>query len=101
MILARHSERARPFNTVNAPWRFTATGTPCAVVLGAYDERGGEDVFSFRVVALKAVEIIEECGHGEGKIGFGGIGAVGQKNLFWVKVDSGLRIRGGNLRTVG
>lgn len=47
------------------------------VTLGAYSESGEDDVFSFRVVALKAVEVLETCGEGTGQIGYGGVVSVG------------------------
>jgi len=58
------------------------------VTLGSYSERGEEDVFSFRVVALKAVEVLETCGEGIRKDGYGGIVSVGPRGKFWVQVES-------------
>lgn len=70
------------------------------VILGAYSETGEDDVFSFRVVALKAVEILDECGKGIGQSGYGGVATVGPRGKFWVQVESGMRIRGGNATAV-
>jgi len=66
------------------------------ITLGAYSESGEDDVFSFRVVALKAVEVLDTCGEGTGQIGYGGVVSVGLRGNFWVQVESGVRIGGGN-----
>lgn len=70
------------------------------VTLGAYSETGEGDIFSFRVVALKAVEVLDDCGEGTGKIGYGGVVVVGPREKFWVKVESVLGIGGRNATTV-
>lgn len=70
------------------------------VTLGAYSETGEHDVFSFRVVALKAVEILEDCGEGIGKLGYGGVVTVGPRGKFWVQVESGVVNGGGNTTAV-
>lgn len=70
------------------------------VILGAYDERREGDVFSLRLVALKAVEILETCGEGIRKVGYGGMVSVGPKAKFRVKVDSGVGMEGRNVTAV-
>lgn len=75
------------------PVRWTATGTPCTVTLGAYGARAGDvDIFNLRVIGLRAVEIQDYCGVGEGRISFGGRAPIGGRDLFWVEVDSGLAV---------
>jgi len=100
IMRTRRSELPSTHNPANAPWRFTERGTPCVVILGAYDERREGDVFSLRLVALKAVEILETCGEGIRKVGYGGMVSVGPKAKFRVKVDSGVGMEGRNVTAV-
>ena len=60
------------------------------VTLDTSRPRGGEDVFSLRVVGLKVVEILERCGKGEGNVGWGGRAIVGKEEIFWVSVENRL-----------
>ena len=89
ILTMRGAERPSPHNTGNMPLIIEKRGTPCVVTLNAYNPRGGEDVFSIRVVGLKAVEILETCGEGVAKVGYGGRGTVGLRELFWVGVEWG------------
>lgn len=100
IMRTRNSERPTVHYSSDAPRRFTEQGTPCVVTLGAYSETGEHDVFSFRVVALKAVEILDECVEGTGKLGYGGVATVGPRGKFWVKVESGVVNGGGNTTAV-
>jgi len=70
------------------------------VTLGAYSQTGEDDVFSFRVVALKAVKVLEDCGEGVRKVGYGGAVTVGPRGKFWVQVESGVGTGGGNATAV-
>ena len=90
IMTMRRAERPTTWYTYDMPRRIRERGTPCVVTLNAYDPRGGWDVFSLRVVGLKAVEILELCGKGEGNVGWGGRATVGKEELFWVSVDNGL-----------
>jgi len=100
IMRTRNSERPTSHSPADAPWRFTERGTPCVITLGAYSESGEDDVFSFRVVALKAVEVLETCGEGTGQIGYGGVVSVGPRGNFWVHVESRVGIEGRNATAV-
>lgn len=67
------------------PMTFRAENSPCEVMLAASSE-SASDVFSLRVLGLKAVQILEDCGRGEAKASYGGEDLIGPKGLFRVVV---------------
>ena len=87
IITARRSEFARTVRGADCPMSFRVEDVPCQVLLAA-DSDIAVDNFSLRVVGLKAVEILEECGRGTGKASWGGTDVVGAKGLFHVIVTN-------------
>ena len=87
MITSRRSAFARTIHGTDCPMSFKVGEVPCEILLAASSEVA-VDKFSLRVVALKAVAILEACGHGSGKASWGGMDDVGPKGLFRVMVTN-------------
>lgn len=85
IITRRHAELPVNVRGTACPMTFRAENTPCEVMLVASSE-AANDKFSLRVVGLKAVQILEDCGKGPGKSSWGGEDIIGPKELFRVIV---------------